>query len=194
METNKKYVRKSFWVHQYEKEEQFLSDMRAKGWKFVKLYKGLPTKYEFVSCEPEEYIYQLDYVCPDEDTEDYHQLFQDTGWEEVMPWDGVNGKWYYFCKKKEDNMEERIYTDSESRLHLVNKLIKTYGIFLLVIIGIEINACARSASLLTEHSHALLLDIPIVLITGFAVFWFIYLEIAMIAMKKKIEKEMETKI
>lgn len=194
MKRNKKYVRKCFWVHQYEKEEQFLSDMRSEGWKFVKLYKGFPTKYEFIACEAEEYNYQLDYVCKEDDTKDYHQLFQDAGWEEIMPWDGINGKWYYFCKKKEGNREERIYTDAESRLQLVNKLIKTYGFFLVAFIAVEINAFMRSAELLTKHSRDLVWDIPIVFATGFAAIWFIYLEIAMFTMKRRLEKEIQMKL
>ncbi len=194
MKENKKYVRKSFWVHQYEREEQFLSDMRAKGWEFVKLHRGIPTKYEFDQCEPAAYSYQLDYVTPEEDTQDYHQLFRDAGWDEIMPWDGINGKWYYFVKKIEDGMEEKIFTDQESKLQLVNKLIKTYGVFFFVFILLEINAFARTIQLLTESSLWLLFDIPLTILLGAVVIWFIYLEFAMFAMKKKLQEKINTQL
>ncbi len=194
MKENKKYIRRSFWVHQYEQEEQFLRDMRAKGWKFVKLYKGIPTKYEFEQCEPAAYSYQLDYVTPEEDTPNYHQLFQDAGWEEIMPWDGINGKWYYFAKKMEGEIEEKIFTDHESKLQLVNKLIKTYGVFFFVFILLEINAFGRTTQLLTEKSLWLLLDIPLTILMGIAVIWYIYLEFAMFQMKKKIQEKIKTQL
>ena len=83
----------------YEKEEEFLSKMASEGWHFVNLHKGLITKYEFDKGEPIDYVYQLDYVNKTEDTQSYHQLFLDAGWEEVFSWDGVyDGKWYYFRK------------------------------------------------------------------------------------------------
>ena len=122
MEANKKCVRKSFLPHQNDGEELFLEKMHRDGWRFVKLYKGIPTKYEFEKCEPEEYVYQLDYIKTDEDTEVYHQLFLDAGWKEILEWNGVGGKWYYFIKKKEGQVRERIFTDVQSKIELINKV------------------------------------------------------------------------
>ncbi|MFT4145306.1 MAG: DUF2812 domain-containing protein [Mobilitalea sp.] len=49
----------------------------------VKFQSGLPSKYEFIQEESLDYIYQLDYVKEEENTDSYHQLFADAGWEEV---------------------------------------------------------------------------------------------------------------
>ncbi len=132
METSKtkKYVRKSFFPHQYEKEEAFLSKMAREGWQFVNLYAGYPTKYEFEKAEPMDYIYQLDYVTKEEDTESYHLLFLDAGWEEVFGWNGIyESKWYYFRRLKEEGKENRIFTDLDSKCNMYNKLMKKYGLF-----------------------------------------------------------------
>lgn len=141
MENNKKFVRRSFFAHQYEKEEEFLSKMASEGWHFVNLHKGLITKYEFDKGEPIDYVYQLDYVNKTEDTESYHQLFLDAGWEEVFSWDGVyDGKWYYFRKLRTGNKEDRIFTDIESKYQLYDKLMKKYGFFFLALLYLQINA------------------------------------------------------
>ncbi|BCN32702.1 DUF2812 domain-containing protein [Anaeromicropila herbilytica] len=185
---NRKYVRKTFLVHQYEEEEIFLSDMRAQGWKFIALYSGVPTMYEFEQCEPEEYIYQLDYVETKNDTEDYHQLYQDSGWEEVVPWNALGGKWYYFCKKS-DNNDEKIYTDPESKIGLFNMLWKKYTVFLAICSFFEINgiiACfhmiARDASFLK-----IVAGVGIVAFTS-AIIFFAYNMIAISLKKAQLEK------
>lgn len=150
MEENKKYVRKSFLVHQYEKEEEFLSNMAKEGWHFVKLHKGIPTKYEFVKGEKVDYIYQLDFVAAKEDTEDYHQLFEDAGWNEIYSWTGIGGKWYYFRKVHSEGQVERIFTDSESKYDMYNKLWKKFGLYLMFSIIIELNAILICADRLKQ--------------------------------------------
>ncbi|EET86644.1 conserved hypothetical protein [Clostridium carboxidivorans P7] len=150
MEENKKYVRKSFLVHQYEKEEEFLSNMAKEGWHFVKLHKGIPTKYEFVKGEKVDYIYQLDFVAAKEDAEDYHQLFEDAGWNEIYSWTGIGGKWYYFRKVHSEGQVERIFTDSESKYDMYNKLWKKFGLYLMFSIIIELNAILICADRLKQ--------------------------------------------
>lgn len=135
---SEKIVRKTFFIHQYEKEEEFLSDMRKKGWKFQSLSVGIPTKYVFTDCEPENYLYQLDFVAEQEDTESYHQLFGDAGWEEVFQWQGMGGKWYYFCKK-DASSSERIYTDINSKAELFRKLSNRYLIYFLCTLLLALN-------------------------------------------------------
>ncbi len=141
MEDNKKFVRRSFFAHQYEKEEEFLSKMARLGWHFVNLHRGLISKYEFDKGEPMDYIYQLDYVNKEEDTESYHQLFLDAGWQEVFSWDGVyDGKWYYFRRMRTGNQEDRIFTDVESKYQLYDKLMKKYGFFFIALLFLQLNA------------------------------------------------------
>lgn len=133
-----KYIKKTFFVHQYEEEEEFLRSMRREGWKFVKLYRGIPTKYEFQRCEPEEYIYRLDYITPENDTEDYHQLYKDYGWEELLEWNTVGGKWYYLGKRSDDRIQ-RLYSDIDSKIEFFNLLWKKYAWLLFVCALMELN-------------------------------------------------------
>lgn len=144
MRGNKKYVRRTFWVHQHEKEEELLSKMASEGWHFAKIHIGIPQKYEFIKGEKINYIYQLDFVTNKEDTEDYHQLFADAGWEEVYSWFGIGGRWYYFRKESIDGKVERIFSDYESKFNLYNKLLKTFGPFFIAMLFIEINAFRTS--------------------------------------------------
>ncbi len=140
MKENRKYVRRSFYVHQHEKEEEFLSKMSRDGYHFKKLYRGIPTKYEFEKGERTEYIYQIDYITKKEDTEDYHQLFKDAGWEEIFSWWAPGGTWYYFRKIAVNGNEERIYTDYESKYNLYNKLLRVFGPLIIISLLIELNA------------------------------------------------------
>ncbi|MDF2845533.1 MAG: hypothetical protein K0R00_3959 [Herbinix sp.] len=143
METNKKIIRKTFLPHQYEKEELYLSKMAKEGWVFVKFQAGLPTKYEFIQSEPIDYIYQLDYVKEKENTDSYHQLFADAGWEEVYASDGIyNGKWYYFRRLRNDDKHTAIFTDNESKIHLYTKLLKDYSLFYLFLFMIQYFGCS----------------------------------------------------
>lgn len=140
MRRNKKYVRKAFWVHQHEKEEEFLSQMSRDGYHFKKLYIGIPPKYEFDIGEKTDYIYQIDYITKKEETEDYHQLFKDAGWEEIFSWWAPGGTWYYFRKVAVNGKTEKIYTDYESKYYLYNKLLRVFAPLFIAVLLIEINA------------------------------------------------------
>jgi hypothetical protein len=140
VEKNIKFVKRSFFPHQYEKEEEFLSKMAREGWQFIDLHYGLPTTYEFEKADPVDYVYQLDYVSKDEDTESYHQLFADAGWDEVYRWHGLyDCEWYYFRRERTPGKDYRIYTDPESKFHMYDKLMKKYGLFFLMILFLVTN-------------------------------------------------------
>lgn len=191
MLNEKKYIRKSFWAHQYEKEEIFLRDMRKKGWKFVKLHKGIPTKYEFDKCEPEDIIYQLDYVISSEDTPSYHQLFEDSGWIEEYNWPAPNGKWYYFSKKSEGK-DEKIYTSKDSRLELFNKVLKNFSLIFILSTLLELNGLRVMVPVLFEEKS---LSIPVeiftytfILLMTLTIIFCLYNLIGLLRVKNKIKK------
>lgn len=197
MQENKKFIKKSFWVHQYEKEEAFLSKMARDGWHFVNLYKGIPTKYEFVKGEKIDYIYQLDYVTIEEDTEDYHQLFADAGWNEVFSWPGIGGKWHYFRRIHANGEDERIFTDSESKYQMHEKLWKKFGLLYTIALFIELNAILASAFVLDRVGlDSAIGIIAIVLCCCFTLFAAIlgYLGIAIIMEKRKIKGRLDQKL
>lgn len=190
--TEKKYVRRSFWIHQYAKEEIFLSEMRRKGWKFVKLYKGFPTKYEFEACEPEDYCYQLDYVEKCMDNEYYHQLMKDAGWEEIMPWPALDGSWYYFGKK-DAKENERLYTDQDSKYQLMNTLWKKYSVCFLLASFLEANGIRSCVSMMEHDDYtwtSIWTLIPFVssIIFGLALLFFLYLAIAIFLEWNRLKK------
>ena len=165
---DKKTVRRSYFVHQYEEEEKFLSKMHSEGWEFKKLHMGLPTTYDFERCTPEDYIYQLDYVSYENDKEDYHKLFSDSGWEEIMDWPAVGGKWYYF-RRKSDGTQERIYTDTESKLQMADNLLKRYTLFFGMCLLMEINGLLSGIRILQTEKIASFLGIAAVIIMVVAV-------------------------
>ena len=128
MQSNKKVVRRLFFISQREKEEKFLKKMSAEGWHLVSV-KSI--NYTFIKGEPQNFTYQYDYVTQDENTSDYHLLFKDAGWEEICGTNGLyNGKWYYF-RKECNGKEEKIYTDNESKYNMYSKLLKHYGTFMI---------------------------------------------------------------
>ncbi|GEM_PF-2989632 len=190
MEENKMYVRKSFFMHQYEEEEQLLRDMRSKGWKFVKLHKGIPTKYEFDKCEPADYIYQLDYVKTSEDFPSYHQLFSDAGWNECYNWDGIGGKWYYF-EKENTGEEERIFTDQQSRIDLAQKILLAYGGFFLILLLPMFNSFNLVIRQFSSNDVSLFtgIFIPIFILNVIVMIWWAYMIIALVRHVNKLKKD-----
>lgn len=139
----RKSVNKIFLITQYEKEEKYLSEMMAKGWKLVNIEKSFPgAKYEFERCNPKDYSYQLDYILNGKDKGNYIQLFKDAGWENVTHLSFANGAWYYFCKENTDGRKQKIFTDQESRIGLINRLIfscviVSFLIFTMQLVGIS---------------------------------------------------------
>lgn len=197
MEKNKKYVRKSFLVHQYEKEEAFLSSMAREGWHFKKLHIGIPTKYEFVKGEKIDYVYQLDFVTEEEDTEDYHQLFKDAGWEEVFQWYGVVGKWYYFRRIHSSGKSEKIFTDFESKYHMYEKLVRKFGPFYVLMLILEVNGVLFYASRLEAVRFGSIESITMLIFCCiFTLFTVIlgYCLIAIIIEKNKMKTRLDQKL
>ena len=59
MMKNKKTVYKYFSIPAWRKEEEYLSKMHEKGWKFTGA--NVPGLYHFERCEPQPATYRLDY-------------------------------------------------------------------------------------------------------------------------------------
>ncbi len=197
MQENKKFVKKSFWVHQYEKEEAFLSKMANDGWHFVNLHMGVPTKYEFIKGEKIDYIYQLDYVTMEEDTEDYHQLFSDSGWDEIFSWPGIGGKWYYFRRIHANEKNERIFTDSQSKYQMYEKLWKKFGLFFTLLLFLEFNALRIFVTVLDDVGLDSVIGI-IILVLCCCLTLFVatlgYWVIAILMEKSKLKNRLDQKL
>ena len=116
------YMKKLKWFNlaDYLEEETYLQEQHKKGWKMTKL-KAPFSIYTFEKCEPEDYVYQLDFKQEDQDAEEYIQLFEDCGWDYFYKF----GNWYYFRKKKSGVENENvIFNDAASRAQMAKKVIK----------------------------------------------------------------------
>ena len=118
METKKQY--KWFSIFEYEKEQEYLRAMHKNGWKFLKV-SGLGI-YRFEKCEPQDVVYQLDYNKDGlEHRDEYIKMFADCGWEHLQDYAGYS----YFRKAAEDMQGvEEIFCDKESRLMMMNRVLK----------------------------------------------------------------------
>ncbi|MDX1357467.1 MAG: DUF2812 domain-containing protein [Clostridia bacterium] len=113
-----KVVKKWFWAWNDDKEEIFLEDMAAKGYRLVHVGLG---KYTFVEAEPKKIKYQLDFkgISKMKDDE-YLQIFEDAGWDCVQRFGG----WYYFAREYDDETPDlSIFNDNKSRLEKYRRII-----------------------------------------------------------------------
>lgn len=113
-----KRVRKYFSIAEFEKEEKYLTDMAAQGWRFVDTNGNI---YTFERCEPEQVVYRLDFSgIPLDQRDDYYAMFRDYGWEYLQDSYGFS----YFRKPAEGAAPEdlEIFSDGASHLEMVKKI------------------------------------------------------------------------
>ena len=116
-----------FSITQYDKEAEFLRKMHSQGWTFIGV--NMPCFFHFERCEPEDYVYQLDYN-KNGSKGDYIKMFEDCGWEYITDFFGFS----YFRKRAgETNGNEEIFCDDESRLDLVKRIFWGRGLPLLIL-------------------------------------------------------------
>lgn len=118
-----------FTIADYEEEEIWLREQSRQGMHLLKMIP--PCFYTFEISEPEDVIYRLDFKNQVPDS-DYKTLFQDFGWEYA----GSCVGWHYFRKPAEAAEQEddgEIFSDNESRLAMVQKIIMQRMLPLLVI-------------------------------------------------------------
>ncbi|PIE04813.1 MAG: hypothetical protein CSA76_02305 [Spirochaetales bacterium] len=118
-----------FTVADYREETDWLRRQHQSGWKLKKFFP--PCFFAFEACQPEDVIYQLDYKNK-RVTADYLQLFDDYGWKYC----GSCLGWNYFRKplsKIENDEEREIFSDTESKLTMVEHIFKTRILPLLII-------------------------------------------------------------
>ena len=119
----RKVIRKWFWAWNFEKEEQWLNEMSAKG---LALVDYTFCRYVFEECGPGEYVYKiqlLENLPSHPESEQYIRFVEDAGIEEVASY----MRWVYF-RKKNDGAPFELFSDIGSRIkHLktVNALLLT---------------------------------------------------------------------
>ena len=123
----RKTVRKWFWVWEFEKEEKWLDEMSQQGWALDKV--GW-CRYEFVQCEPGEYITRLEMLDEHTDTaksKEYIDFVESTGAEYI----GHVVKWVYFRKRAAEGSFD-LYSDIDSRIKHVQRIVRFLAVFLCI--------------------------------------------------------------
>ena len=117
---NKKINFRVFTITQYRQEENYLSKMHEKGWKFISV--TFPGFYKFEKCTPSKTSYRLDYNKEARhNMRDYIQMFADCGWDHILDFVGYS----YFRKENCSNdKDEEIFSDDSSRLDMMNRVFK----------------------------------------------------------------------
>ncbi len=126
---NTKKEMKYFSIMQHKSEEAYLRSMHQSGWKLVKV-SGLCV-YHFEECEPMDVIYRLDYNQDGlEHKDEYVQMFWDCGWEYLQDYVGYS---YFRKPASEENRNDDIFCDDESRLEMMSRVFKGRLIPLLIL-------------------------------------------------------------
>ena len=110
-----------FTIGDYVEIEKWLEENHRNGWKLVK--SRFPCFFIFEECKKEDSNYRLDFKN-EKVTEDYVQMYKDYGWEYI----GSCFGWNYFRKiniNDDSEAEKEIFSDSESKLNMINHIFKT---------------------------------------------------------------------
>ena len=111
-----KKVFKAIFAWEDEKEEKWLEEMAAKGWK---LENVVPYFYTFRRSTPEKMIYRLDYKYTlDKDYQEYLTLFKDAGWELLASF----ANWHYFRISPQNEMVPEIYNSDKAKAQKYRRL------------------------------------------------------------------------
>lgn len=122
-------IHKCFFVWDFDKEEQWLNEMAAKGLALVSV--GF-CKYEFEDCLPGEYkvcLQMLDKKPSHPESQKYIEFIEQTGAEQV----GSYFRWVYFRKKAAEGSFE-VFSDNASRV----KYLTSIASFVSLIIGLNL--------------------------------------------------------
>ncbi|OFI48685.1 hypothetical protein BG261_07265 [Floricoccus tropicus] len=122
-----KKIFKAFLFWNFDKEEKWLNDMSAQGWQLEEVKFSF--YYKFYKGKPNEYTYRLDYLNGGKKkNKEYLDFLQSFDVQKV----GQYLNWVYLAKENTDNEEEfELFSDNQSRIDYLNKLIR-FSIILLV--------------------------------------------------------------
>jgi hypothetical protein len=116
--------RKMFWLWQYEKEEQWLNEMSAKGLQLISV--GL-SRYTFQDGVPGEYNYRLELLNnppSHEKSREYITFLEDTGAEHIASL----FRWAYFRKKASYGPFD-LFSDADSKIRHHRRVSSMIGIY-----------------------------------------------------------------
>ncbi|MCL1791923.1 MAG: DUF2812 domain-containing protein [Peptococcaceae bacterium] len=155
-----------FYVN-YEKEEDWLNHMSAKGFALSNYFFG---RYTFKDSEPGEYIYRIELLenhSYHPESQRYIRFMEENRIEAVASWH----RWVYFRKKAQDGPFD-IFSDITSRLTHYRRVAAFF--LILAISNITIGTSSTFSSLFrfietgsTDFLILLLVSCPIILSLGF---------------------------
>ncbi len=109
-----------FTIADFKEEERWLREKAREGLRFVRMI--VPCFYVFERVEPEDVIYRLDFRDAQEGA-DYEGMLADFGWESC----GHCMGWGYWRRRvsQDDEGGEELFSDDESRLSMVKRVLQT---------------------------------------------------------------------
>ncbi len=159
-----------FTIADYKEEENWLRSQHRRGWQFVKFTP--PCFYIFESCKPQDVIYRLDYKNSKR-AKRYTDMANDFGWEYC----GEGLGWLYFRKARniiETENEGELFSDNQSKIELINNVIKTRFFPLCIMSLAFLLITIFSFPYFTSHlSHNLVLAFSIIFGINTAVYIFL---------------------
>jgi len=117
-------MKTSVWklFYDFEKEEEWLNTMAAKGWNLTGVNH---TNYTFEDNDAPNYTYRialLEHTRSHPDTISYIRFMEEAGAEHVASY----WRWAYFRKNTSDGSGFQIYTDTTSQLQHYKRLIRLF--------------------------------------------------------------------
>jgi len=125
----KKHFKRVFTISDWMEEEEWLREQSKKGLKLFKV--NPPVDFVFEEAEPADVVYRLDYKNTKASNE-MKQMYLDYGWEYC----GECFGWNYYRKPADQinsEQEGELFSDNQSKLEMVEKIIKTRMMPLVVI-------------------------------------------------------------
>lgn len=180
----KKHFKRVFTISDWMEEENWLREQNKKGLKLCKL--NPPIDFVFEECEPEDVIYKLDYKNT-KASNDMKQMYLDYGWEYC----GTCFGWNYFRKPASqinDEKEGELFSDNESKLSMVQKIINTR---MLPLVAVFCLCLVPSLERFLQKGNLNAFDICFLSFLGVMFILYIWLFIHCGLKLKKIKKEFE---
>ena len=137
----RKVIKKLYFIWSFDKEEKWLNEMAAKGLALVSV--GF-SRYEFEDCAPGEYNVRLELLkdtVNHPESQNYIRFIEETGAEHI----GTLFRWVYF-RKKADTAPFNLFSDIDSRIRHLNRMLFIPVIFCIANMINAINMTQRYIS------------------------------------------------
>ncbi|MCM3611764.1 DUF2812 domain-containing protein [Planococcus sp. MERTA32b] len=170
MKTFKKF--KISLANDMDKEEQWLTEMSAKGYH---CYKYRPFTYYFEEDPTRSYVYQVDFQSSNDE---YFELYKQAGWEHVHT---AMESFHYFRAPKDVIGDKRIYSDPTSIKNMYQRMLMFYSIIFICML-------VAQAGLLLNWDATFFSILSLTIVSA-VIILYIYLFIRLLQKMKKYDKQ-----